>query len=234
MGTEKRILFIRGFNTSINNNLTKYTYIQFDNVFLTSNINCKYFDYDSYEDLEDVYKRLCNEIESNIYDVYCAHSMGGGLLMRYCCEHPMMDECKQHKIILMMPLIYINPLFSRIINILPNWLSIPKALLLPNNFLFETGNMLNDNYYFTPIKQVKQMNEFIDDFQDNMIQSDILKKNNLHLIYANEEIFTLIPSYIISMIKNFHRVNGKHECFNENENSNIFFKVFLSIINDKP
>lgn len=230
---KQRVLFVRGFNTSIYNKLTQNVYVQFDNVFLSSNIICKYFDYDLDEDLIDVYKRLCDEIESNLYDVYVGHSMGGGLLMKYCLDNININQCKEHKIILMMPLIYINPIAYRLLNIVPDWLSLPKALVLPNNFLFETGNILNDTYNFIPIKQIKQMGKFSNKFRFNMLENDILQNKNFHLIYANDEMFTFIPDEILDIITNVHKVDGKHECFNENSNSNDFFKLFLSIINNK-
>ena len=132
-----KLLFIRGFNTDLNNKLTKNAYINFDNVFLLSNIEYEYFNYRPDEDLEEVYDRLCNEIKTNNYDILCSHSMGGGLLMKYCIEHP--DLSKYKKVIFMMPLIckinYIN-ILSKIV---PEWIKLPKALFIPNNNLFENG-----------------------------------------------------------------------------------------------
>jgi hypothetical protein len=230
---EQKLLFVRGFNTYMNNKLTKNAYIPFDNVFLSSNIKCKYFDYNVKEDLEIVYKRLCNEIEDNLYDIYCGHSMGGGLLMKYCLEHPEMNKCKQHKIILLMPLIHINYYIYKIANIVPDWIQLPKPLILPNKFLFEMGNILNDHYYLIPIKQVKQMYKFSSDFRINMLRNNILQNDNFHLFYARSEMFNFIPQEILDKITNLHEVDGHHECFNENSNSNEFFKLFLSVI-DKP
>lgn len=230
---EQKILFVRGFNTFMDNKFTKNAYIAFDNVFLTSNIHCKYFDYDVCDDLDFVYERLCSEIENNLYDIYCGHSMGGGLLMKYCLEHPEIIKNKQHKIILMMPLIHINYYLYKITNIIPDWLQLPKPLLLPNKFLFEMGNILNDHYYLIPIKQVKQMYKFSNDFKNDMLRSDILQDDNFHLFYAKSEMFNFIPDEILYSIKNLHEVDGHHECYNEASNSHSFFKLFLSVI-DKP
>jgi pimeloyl-ACP methyl ester carboxylesterase len=164
----------------------------------------------------------------NLYDIICGHSMGGGLLMKYCSEHPKMEECKVQGLIFMMPLIYKVDYINTIIQYIPDWIQLPKALIIPNNYLYEDGNILNDTYGLIPVKQIIQMYNYMDD-----LNLGLLNKENYSLIYTNDEKLTTIPKNILDLIKNIHFVNGNHMCFNEPKNSRQFFEKFVSLLDPK-
>jgi hypothetical protein len=218
-----KLLFIRGYNTDLKSKLTENSYINFDNFFMLSDIEYEYFNYGLDENLDDVYHKLCEKIHKIDYNILCSHSMGGGLLMKYCIEHPNLK--KYTKVIFMMPLIckvnYVN-ILSKIV---PEWLKLPKALVIPNNNLFEDGNILNDTYNLISVKQIIQMYNYIDKFNLN-----ILNKENCVLIYAKEEKLNIISKDVLDTIKNKYFVNGRHACFSESNNSNEFFQLFKTLI----
>lgn len=59
---------------------------------------------------------------------------------------------------------------------------------------------------------------------------DILNNDKCVLIYANDEKLNIISKDVLDTVDNKIIVNGRHECFNELNNSNNFFKLYLSLI----
>jgi alpha-beta hydrolase superfamily lysophospholipase len=104
-----------------------------------------YFDYSPDEDLLSVYSRLQRQIKNGKYTHLIGHSMGGGLLMRYIYDHEV-KPCV--KIILLMPLIYKDPVNAAISKIpFASNISVPKGLIVRNSCLYDQGRFFNDDFY---------------------------------------------------------------------------------------
>ena len=186
-----------------------------------------YFNYSPNEDIVKVYKRLCKVIKDNDFTHLIGHSMGGGLLMRYIYDHAN-DVSKYKQVILLMPLIYKIPFNKFFFNIpFVRNISVPNALVLPSSKAYSRGNILNDGFKLSKLKQVVEMykeimlesGEFVETLNDN--------RSNIVLFYANEEGYTPIPNSVLKKIKNKVCVDGLHECFNSLETVKEFFDKFL-------
>jgi len=224
----KKILFIRGYNTDMNST-KKDSYCNFSTFFeLSKEYKLKYFNYSPEEELDEVYKRLCKTLSIQKYDILIGHSMGGGLLLKYLTENKKKIK-KYDKLLFLMPLVSKVP-STNILTKIPfsEKLYLPKALILPNNNLFDLGNILNDNYKLLCVKQVVTM------YNDNKYISStdltILNKKNCHLVYAKNEKFTIIQDDVLDKIKNKTILEGKHEMFNEFDNSRKFFPTLKHLL----
>ena len=216
-----KILFVRGYNTNLESGVDEYIYIKL--FFENNNLKFDYFNYSPNENINDVYKRLCDVIKNNNYNTLIGHSMGGGLLMKYIDEH---NVKKFHKIILLMPLIYkqfLNNLISKIPFV--QYLYLIKAFFIPANNIYNKGNILNDSYNFISLQQPVLMYKDIM-LSNKKIIKNLNKNTNCVLFYAQDEKLNNINQTILDKIKNKVYVNGKHECFNEFENTYEFFKKF--------
>ena len=216
-----KILFVRGYNTDLENPPDNYIYIKL--FFENNNLKFDYFNYSVSENINDVYKKLCHVIKNNKYTTLVGHSMGGGLLMKYIDEH---DVTKFHKIILLMPLVYkqfLDNLFSNIPFI--QYLYLIKAFFIPAHKLYNLGNILNDSYNLIPVQQTVLMYKDIM-LSNKKIIKNLNKNKNCVLFYATDEQLNNIDPQVLKKIKNKVIVNGKHECFNEFINANQFFKKF--------
>ena len=222
----KNILFIRGFGTD--NIKTSDTYANIY-IILSQDVNkiVRYFNYSPNEDIVKVYKRLCKVIKDNDFTHLVGHSMGGGLLMRYIYDHAN-DVSKYKQVILLMPLIYKIPFNKFFFNIpFVRNISVPNALVLPSSKAYSRGNILNDGFKLSKLKQVVEMykeimlesGEFVETLNDN--------RSNIVLFYANEEGYAPIPNSVLKKIKNKVCVDGLHECFNSLETVKEFFDKFL-------
>ena len=113
-----------------------------------------YFNYSPNEDIVKVYKRLCKVIKDNDFTHLIGHSMGGGLLMRYIYDHPN-DVSNYKQVILLMPLLYKTPFNKFFFNIpFVRNISVPNALVLPSSKVYLRGNILNDGFKLSKLKQV--------------------------------------------------------------------------------
>ena len=216
-----KILFIRGFNTDHSPDI----YAPFSTIFDT----IEYFNYSHTKNLDNVYQKMCKMIKSKKYDIIMAHSMGGGLMMRYMYDNP--EKIAQHKrIILLMPMVYKQTL-NTIVNKIPfiDNVSIIKAVLLPAYLLYDGGNLINDNYDFVSLQQPSRMyNKYM--LNDKDIVKTINSHENCVLFYATQEAITNIDSKVLDKIKNKEFVTGKHHCFGENCNSVAFFKTLAKYL----
>lgn len=224
------ILFIRGFNTDMNSSLeeTKHRYSSFDNFFEMSKYDFNYFNYSTEENLDVVYSRLEKQLMNGSYNILMGHSMGGGLLLKFLTEHQEKIETYS-KIIFLMPMI--TKVFStEIICKIPfiDKIYLPKWLIIPNNNLFNNGNILNDSFNLLNSKQVVTM--YNDKNYISKMDLSIINKPNCVMIYAKDEMLSTITSDVLEKIKNKHILEGKHEMFNEINHSNKFFKTLKSLI----
>ena len=83
---KKMVLFVRGFNTYMEANSDDH-YANFTNFFMLSEFSLIYFNYSPDEEINTVYERLSNILDTHTYDILLAHSLGGGLLMQYITDH---------------------------------------------------------------------------------------------------------------------------------------------------
>jgi pimeloyl-ACP methyl ester carboxylesterase len=215
------ILFVRGFNTKLTDIFDGYVSIK--NVYP----DMTYFDYSPEDDLIDVYNRLQTQIKKVKYTHLIGHSMGGGLLMRYMYNHKVSNDVK---IILLMPLIYKEPIKAAIAKIpFASKIRFPKGLLIPNSNLYDQGSFVNDTFKLVPLSQVSQM------YNNIMLEPKefIAKLNtcsNCVLFYASKDLLSPIPESFLSKIKNIERIDGLHEAFNSVGTSNNFFKKLAQYI----
>ena len=224
------ILFIRGFNTDMNssNDQTKLCYSMFDNFFEMSKYDFSYFNYSPEENLDDVYSKLETHIMNGSYTILIGHSMGGGLLLKFLTEHPEKIETYT-KIIFLMPMI--TKVFStEIICKIPfiDKMYLPKCLIIPNNNLFNNGNILNDSFNLLNSKQVVTM--YNNKNYISKMDLSIINKPNCVMIYAKDEMLSTITPDVLEKIENKHILEGKHEMFNESNHSNKFFKTLKSLL----
>ena len=216
------LLFIRGHNTNLTDSYDKYH--NFLTFFESYNVNVTYINYMLDDDICEVYKSVCNMIRKNKYDYIVGHSMGGCLLMRYIFEH---DVSKFTKIILLMPLIYKEPTIDLLCNIpFIDKLHFPKPIIYPENSLYDEGNILNDRDIWKkiPLGQIVDCYDKLLLSNSNIITT-LNKTPNCWLFYATDEKFTTINNSVLLKINNRQIVKGKHECFNEIENSQSFFET---------
>jgi len=215
------ILFVRGFNTKLTDTFDGYASIK--NVYP----HMTYFDYSPDEDLLTVYSRLQTQIKKGKYTHLIGHSMGGGLLMRYIYDKKVRKDVK---IILLMPLIYKEPINSVISKIpFASNISVPKGLIVRNSCLYDQGRFFNDDFYLLSLSQIVTM------YNNIMLDPEqfIAKLNscsNTTLFYASKDVLCPIPDSVLSKIKNVERIDGLHEAFNSVGTSNNFFKKLAKYI----
>ena len=224
------ILFIRGFNTNMTSSFdeTKFTYSNFDNFFEMSKYDFNYFNYSPEENLDDVYSKLETQLMNGSYTILMGHSMGGGLLLKFLTEHPEKIETYT-KIIFLMPMI--TKVFStELICKIPfiDKMYLPKCLIIPNNNLFNNGNILNDSFKLLCSKQVVTM--YNDKNYISKMNLSIIDKPNCVMIYAKDEMLSTISSDVLEKIENKYILEGKHEMFNESNHSNKFFRTLKLLL----
>ena len=223
---KNKILFIRGFGTD--NIKTNDTYANI-HIVLSQNVknDMKYFSYSPDEDIVRVYKRLVQVIKNTEFTHLVGHSMGGGLLMRYIYDHP--DEISKYKrVILLMPLLY-KTRFNKLFFNTPfvKNISLPNAIFLPSSKAYSTGNIVNDGFYFSKLKQAVEMYKEIMLESDEFVETLNENRSNTVVFYARKEGYTAIPKDVLKQIKNKENVNGLHESFNSLETVKEFFDKFL-------
>ena len=224
------ILFIRGIDTDNIETCDTYSYIL---IILSQNKNnnMTYFNYNTTDDIRDLYKKLCKTIHKHTYTHLIGHSMGGGLLMKYISEHSC-EIPKYNNIILLMPLLYKSP-FHILITKIPFIRNIifPKIIFNIASKIRNDGNILNDDWC-----KILYLRQIYDMFNYIMLDSDdfvnILNKHqkNTVLFYAKEEALCLIPQETLDQIDKKEYVDGLHECFNGLPTAKSFFKKFLRYI----
>lgn len=234
----KKILLVKGFNTSTNDNEGDNIYVNFDIFFKLSNFKLEYFQYDNEEKLECVYDRLTKVLEMNKqqvklrnqseyeYDIVIAHSMGGCLMTKYLTEHPEFER----RVIMIAPLICKMPNVKLLFRIpFLQYCYIIKASILPNSKLFSTGNILNDSYKWIPIKQIVSAYTFMSDDNDKLVEI-LNTRKNCHVIYNMDEQFNVIPQKILDSLERCTIIDGKHTCFLEIKNSEKLFDVISTLL----
>jgi hypothetical protein len=234
----KSILFVRGFATQLSSGIDDYMYIK---VLLEREYKFTYFDYEPSEDLDVVYNRLLNALQSvNMHpDIIIAHSLGGGLIAKYIKTMPKTVIDGHEKIILLMPLICKNIIndFASNFQFIPNIL-IPKSLFLPASYLFDVGNLLNNDNSLISFKQPFVL------YNDPSyaISNDVsfIKNNkNVTLFYASDEKLNMIDESVLSTIpkKQLKRVSGLHNCWRSIQvNKTLetdFFTQFINVLDEK-
>jgi len=226
MSSDKNKIFIvRGFGTD--NIKTNDTYANILLVLEQKNNDVTYFDYAPSDDIVETYNRLCKTIKNNNFTHMAAHSMGGGLAMKWIADHPK-DVKKFKHVILLMAMLYKDPFneFLAKIPIMKN-VSVPVAIFLPSSKAYSTGNILNDGFKFMHLGQVFDMYNHIMLDSDEFVDVLNANKSNTVLFYATEEGFNIIPKEILNKIDNLKYVPGLHEPFNSLQTTKQFFKKFL-------
>ena len=228
------VLFVRGFNTKLiqrKGGIGHDEYSVFETYFRLSNYRVEFFDYSPKESLDSVIARLDQTLAQGEFRVLIGHSMGGGLLFRYMASNPD-SVVRYERIILLMPMIQRVPRLSTLFS-LPSIerLSVPKMFLFPNQKLFRTGNILNDNLGLVPIRQLVGMYRTV--LSDD-IPGIFNKHPNCYLFYADKERFSNMSKDVLDRLnaKNVVHVEGHHECFNSilTTDSSVFFQRLTEVL----
>jgi len=221
----RKILFVRGHNTFLPDKNSKDVYYNFKTFCDNNDMNITYVNYNLNDDIREVYNKVCDLIRDKSFDFVVGHSMGGCLLTRYIFEH---DISKFQKVVLLMPLIYKEPNIQLLCNMpFVKHLHLPKLMIYPENKLWNEGNIMNDTQLckLIPVSQIADCyNHLL--LTDEQISKTLNKNKNCILFYASQESFVTINPGVLDKIKNKIIVEGKHECFNEIDNSYAFFKLF--------
>ena len=177
-----------------------------------------------------MYNNLVTQIQTIKYDILIAHSLGGGLLLKYCNENEN-DISGFQKIIFLMPYIYTNPYsFIHIASML-NITEIENVVYLPQFFL--TGITAENNYSMIPLKQIIQSHTILFLNEEDIVKT-INNSKNIFFIYSKEETISQIDTFILEQINDIIYVDGNHTCFCQRNNNSIqFFKIFGDILHDK-
>jgi pimeloyl-ACP methyl ester carboxylesterase len=223
-----KALFVRGFNTYMTNEYDRYHSIK---TFLESrNISVDYINYSTDRDIYRVYEKIGENFEKENYDYLIGHSMGGCLVTRFMYDHP--EKIKSlKKIILLMPLIYKDPLTNIALNIpFMKSVKIPKPILIQEIKLYNEGNILNDRTLLTllPLTQIADCYNKLMLPNNRLVKT--LNKENCILFFAMEEMFSSTPQHILDEIKYKHIISGKHESFNDMSHAYNFFEMFGKIL----
>lgn len=227
----KKLLFVRGFTLSNDKEYDEYKQIYA--FFRMSKYKLEYFKYTTEERLDQVYKRLEQIIKKGNYSVLMGHSMGGGLLSRFCREN---DVSGYEKIILLMPFIRTNPTLNRLLtcDFAREW-RIPKAMILPQSFVegakvttisYIVSALLHDSFAPIGIHQCLYSKRLL------LTDKEIIRlfKKNIHLIHSpTDELISFAPE-LLSRIKNQYSVEGGHLSFSSKKYDNNFFDTLYNII----
>jgi pimeloyl-ACP methyl ester carboxylesterase len=218
-----RILFIRGFNTDLNDK-KKHNSGKYDNFDkeLTYDV-ITYFNYGPNEHIKNVFERL-NQILSiqNNYNVIVAHSMGACLLTKYLHLNPEYGCTNVIKIILIAPFLVKNKKYEEIIN--PIFM---KFFIIPNFLISKKVNTELVN--FKQIHQIykKKYGFFLN--EETLIHL-INSHPSLHIVYSKDENITVIPNDILDKMKNVIYVEGGHCAFEDKKYMDAFFNIFVGLL----
>jgi len=221
----KNVILVRGFNTSVTETRDDI-YQPFKLFFSNSNeYTLEYFDYPTYENLDDVYNRLKQIV--NRFDIIIGHSMGAYLTNKLLLEGIIDTTTK--KVITINPPVFYN-VFQTTLAKIPNIgnLYLPVFLIISSAALFSNGNFLNNDYSLIVFKQAMAMiNNLLD---ITKLSAIINNSNNIYMMYSKKDTVTVFPSSYVSLFtpdKLIH-VDGLHQPFSEwSKNNDLFDKLSL-------
>lgn len=216
------VLFVSGFNSCLEECENVDIYAAFKLYFMFSNDRLEFFQYKTFESLDEVYQRLKTILDTKRHDLLVTHSMGSCLLLKYIHE-----TGDRRKTIMCMPFIQTSPLFKLITRIpLAKYMYLPKFIIVPNHNLFEGGNWFNDDVRLTPMYQpVTAVNEFF--MSDDTIVHLIQSHKHIKIIYADDEQISPISKDLLDRIhKHVVYVIGKHVSFASVICMTDFFETF--------
>lgn len=230
-----KILFVRGFATALSTGIDTYLGIK---IVLEQHYDFIYFDYEPWETLDEVQKRLFKIIHTVKPDILIGHSLGGGLVAKYIKSHTETIN-KDMKIILLMPLLCKTAFSELMMKILSHSLSFNPKLLLPKSLImnpmdiYEGGNILNRDFSIISFRQLY-------DIATEQLTNDlsfISDNPKIKLLYASNENINIIDESVLKQIptNQLKRVNGLHEPWrsikiNTNKTTD-FFSQLLEIVN---
>ena len=232
----KSILFVRGFATPLSSGMDDYLQLK---LFLSGSRDFVYFDYDPSEAPDALYARMCSVIEARKFDVLMGHSLGGGLLAKYCKLNPL-EVPRYESIILLMPFLCKNIAFDlfTLLSFAQNML-FPKALFAPLSKIAEGGNILNDDYSLISFKQPFVLYSEPDSAVSNDV-SFIINNPNIIVFYASDEKLNVIDETVLQKIPpaQLKRVQGLHECWRSlrinSDPTTDFFTQLVCILRIPP
>jgi hypothetical protein len=226
---ELKILFIKGFNTHKG---TDNIYFAFDIYTLKNkHLVIEYFNYEPNVDIKDVYNKLVEQIQTTKYDILIGHSLGGGLLLKYCKENDNLVDAFD-KIIFLMPYIYTSP-YSLIHIASKMNMSCVESIYLPQSLL--SSNSVENHYSLIPLKQIVQSHSILFLNEEDIVKTlNKLNAENGFFVYSKDENVSQIDTSILDRINDVIYVDGNHTCFCERNNNSIcFFKMFDDLLDDK-
>jgi pimeloyl-ACP methyl ester carboxylesterase len=234
----RKVLFVCGFNPqSLCAWNTHYDSVRafFEG---KKGLSVEYFTYTWTECAESVYARLSTTLCSDKYDSIVAHSMGCTLTARYFARHPE-KLASYHRVVLCMPLITgDNTLHSFISRVpfagmvpMPTMLALPSIALSSDGFLTGVIDGLMDNCAYG-IPRVFCGQQIVHAYREWIPKLDLgmLEKPNVHVLYATEDVLTVIANTTLARAKHLAKIEGKHEAFNARRSSRAFFTALAKAV----
>jgi len=220
-----KILFIRGFDTDLNNKNSPDKYKNFE-----KNIkhDIVFFNYGTNEHIKNVFEKLCSHINTYTYNLILAHSMGGCLFTKYLQLNPFFYEKTKTKIILIAPFLVPQQLHKKYLK----W-NFMKYLTLPTYFVY---NSVKFNCSWVNLKQIHQIYKKKYGFflEEPILIKTLNEYPLLFIIYSKEEDSTTIPLSILEKFNQVVYVDGGHDtAFQHNDYTDAFFDTLLKIMDEK-
>jgi hypothetical protein len=236
--TVTRILFVCGFNPhSLCAWNTHYDSVRafFEG---KKGLVVEYFTYTWTECAESVYARLSTMLCSGKFDSIVAHSLGCTLTARYFARHTEKLGTYE-RVVLCMPLITGDNAFHSFLARVPfaGMIPVPAMLALPSSALSSDGFLtgvidgLMDNCAYG-IPTVFCGQQIVHAYREWIPHLDLemLKNENVHVLYATEDVLTVIAKTTLERSKNLAKIEGKHEAFNARRSSRAFFTALAKAI----
>lgn len=227
-----KCLFITGFNSHPDERDGYNAYKLFELLYRKSPDTLELFRYKTYENGEDVLRRLKKQIYKSNYDVVIAHSLGSAFLYRLLNdEHIQPILQKAHRLVLLMPMLYIDPCANLVFNFTSiTDIPIPIALFMPSSKLASDGNYLKNDSQLVVCKQLKYAYNNLMPTSSSDAVSTINSFPNMRIMVAqNDTIAKPMPVVYMKQI-NAERLfvlrNGLHEGFRSPDTQEQFFDLY--------
>jgi len=226
-----KILFVSGFNTHPEERDGYKVYKQFELYYRNSPDQLEFFRYKTYEKGDDVLFRLKTQIHTNEYDAIITHSMGGAFIYRLLNDEQTSHILrKMERIVLLMPLLYMDPSVNLLVNFTGiTDIPVPFSLIIPNSKLVSNESVTTSTQLVI-CKQIKYA-------YNNLLPTSsfdavfiINSYSNLRVLFAaNDTVATPLPKEYIQKIHKgqaFILKNGLHEGFRSPDTQDKFFDLF--------
>jgi hypothetical protein len=227
-----KCLFISGFNTHPDERDGYNTYKLFELLYRKSPDNLEIFRYKTYENGEDVLRRLKKQICKCRYDIIISHSLGSAFLYKLLVDEQARTVLhKAHRLVLLMPQLCVDPCANLVFNFTAlSDIPIPISLFMPSSKLASGGNYPKGDGQLVVCRQFKYAYNNLMPMSSSDAVSTINSFPNLRIMVAeNDTIAKPMPAEYMKRINKgrlFVLYDGLHEGFRSPDTQEQFFDVF--------